>query len=71
MIYFSGYISIKILYNVNDIHKKNGVGLKRGNIRKRSNDTYTITIELPKNLISNKRVRRYYTVKGKKTHNFF
>jgi len=40
--------------------------LHRGNIRKRSKDSYTITIPLPNDPITNKRKRKYYTFKGTK-----
>ena len=39
--------------------------LHRGYIQERAKGSFTITIELPKD-INNKRNRRYYTVKGTK-----
>ena len=38
----------------------------RGNIRQRAKNSWTITIELPKDEITNKRKQKYYTVKGNK-----
>lgn len=38
----------------------------RGNIRKRSKNSWTITIELPKDISTGKRKQKYYTVKGTK-----
>lgn len=38
----------------------------RGNLRQRSKDSWTITIELPKDEITQKRRQKYYTVKGNK-----
>lgn len=38
----------------------------RGNIRQRAKNSWTITIELPKDEITNKRRQKYYTVKGSK-----
>jgi len=38
----------------------------RGNIRQRSKNSWTITIELPKDEITHKRRQKYYTIKGNK-----
>ena len=38
--------------------------MKRGNIRERIKGSYTITIELPRDIITNKRKQKYYTFKG-------
>lgn len=38
----------------------------RGNIRQRAKNSWTITIELPKDEITNRRKQKYYTVKGNK-----
>ncbi|MCL2313471.1 MAG: hypothetical protein FWC41_13525 [Firmicutes bacterium] len=38
----------------------------RGNIRERSKGSYTITVELPRNPISNKRKQKYFSFKGTK-----
>lgn len=38
----------------------------RGNIRQRAKNSWTITIELPKDIIINKRKQKYYTFKGTK-----
>ena len=38
--------------------------MSRGNIRERSKGSFTITIELPKDTITNKRKQKYYTVTG-------
>lgn len=40
--------------------------MSRGNIRERSKGSFTITIELPKDTITNKRKQKYYTIKGTK-----
>lgn len=38
----------------------------RGNIRQRTKNSWTITIELPRDEITNKRRQKYYTIKGNK-----
>lgn len=38
----------------------------RGNIRQRAKNSWTITIEMPKDTITGKRKQKYYTVKGNK-----
>lgn len=38
----------------------------RGNIRQRSKNSWTITIELPKDTKTNKRKQKYYTIRGSK-----
>ena len=38
----------------------------RGNIRQRAKDSWTITIELPKDCLNNKRKQKYYTFRGTK-----
>lgn len=40
--------------------------MNRGNIRERSKGSFTITIELPRDIITNKRRQKYYTVNGTK-----
>lgn len=38
--------------------------MKRGNIRRRGKDSYTVTIEMPKDCIGGKRKQKYFTVRG-------
>jgi len=38
----------------------------RGNIRQRAKNSWTITIEMPKDIITGKRKQKYYTVRGTK-----
>ena len=40
--------------------------MPRGNIRERSKGSYTITIELPRDYITNKRNQKFFTFKGTK-----
>lgn len=40
--------------------------MKRGNIRERAKGTFTITIEMPKDPITNKRRQKFYTIRGNK-----
>ncbi len=38
----------------------------RGNIRQRAKNSWTVTIELPKDVVSNKRKQKFFTVRGNK-----
>jgi len=40
--------------------------MSRGHIRERAKGSYTVTIELPKDYLTNKRKQKYFTFKGTK-----
>jgi len=42
------------------------VNVSRGNIRERAKGSYTVTVELPRDYITNKRNQKFFTVKGTK-----